>query len=137
MTARLILAPSPAEIARRLAPWLRMLSDAAAWPADLAFAVELCLDEVINNIAMHGDGATGDVAVEIDTNATPLLVSIEDGGAPFDPTPEPKPLAQSLDEAKIGGLGLVLIHRLSTRMSYERIGGRNRLTLWFDSKAGS
>ena len=109
-----------------------MLREAAALPANLAFTVELCLDEVISNIAMHGDAAPGDVGIEIDTDATALLVVIEDGGAPFDPTDEPKPLPQSLDEARVGGLGLVLVHRLSSRMRYERIGGRNRLTLWFD-----
>ena len=136
MPAWLTLTPDPAETGR-LARWLKTLADAAAWPADLASAVELCLDEVVTNIAMHGGSATGDIAIEIDCDAVAVIARVEDGGAKFDPTAETQPHVQSLDEAKIGGLGLVLVRRLSTEMCYERIGGRNRLTLRFNLNAGS
>ena len=136
MPACLTLTPDPAET-ERLGLWLKTLADAAAWPADLASAVELCLDEVVTNIAMHGGSAAGDIAIEIDHDAVAFIACIEDGGPPFDPTAEKQPLPQSLDEAKIGGLGLVLVRRLSTEMRYERIGGRNRLTLRFNLKTGS
>ena len=136
MPAWLTLTPDPAETGR-LGLWLKTLAEAAAWPADLASAVELCLDEVITNIAMHGGRTAGDVTVEIDHDAVAVIARVEDGGAEFDPTADAQPLPQSLDEAKIGGLGLVLVQRLSTEMRYERIGGRNRLTLRFHLKAGS
>ena len=99
--------------------------------------MELCLDEVVANIAMHGGSTVGDIAVEIDHDAVAIIARVEDGGAKFDPTADTQPLPQSLDEAKIGGLGLVLVRRLSTDMRYERIGARNRLTLRFNLKADS
>jgi anti-sigma regulatory factor (Ser/Thr protein kinase) len=136
MPAWLTLTPDPAQT-DRLGLWLKTLADAAAWPADLASAVELCLDEVVTNIAMHGGSTVGDIAVEIDHDAVAVIARIEDGGAKFDPTAETQPLPESLDDAKIGGLGLFLVRRLSTEMHYERIGGRNRLTLRFNLKAGS
>ena len=136
MPASLTLTPDSAQT-DRLGLWLKTLADAGEWPADLASAVELCLDEVVTNIAMHGGSAAGDIAIEIDHDAVAVIARVEDGGAPFDPTAEAQPLPQSLDEAKIGGLGLILVRRLSTEMYYERIGGRNRLTLRFILKAGS
>ena len=136
MPASLTLTPDPTQTGR-LGLWLKTLADAAAWPADLSSAVELCLDEVVTNIVMHGGSTAGDIAIEIDHDAVAVIARVEDGGTQFDPTAETQPLPQSLDEAKIGGLGLVLVRRLSTEMRYERIGGRNRLTLRFNLKAGS
>ena len=56
---------------------------------------------------------------------------LEDDGVPFDPLRQPEPaVPESIDETQVGGLGLVLVRKLSTRMHYERTPQkRNRLTL--------
>src|SRR5579859_3678308 len=131
MPARLSLAPNLTDT-ERLAPWLAGMAEAAGWPAELAFAIELCLDEVVTNIAMHGGAAVGDITLEIDQDGTAVVARIEDGGACFDPSAQQRAIPQSLDDAEIGGLGLVLVRRFSSAMQYERLGGRNRLTLRFD-----
>lgn len=57
-------------------------------------------------------------------------------GVPFDPLshPEPKAPACALD-ARVGGLGIPLVRRLSESLSYERADGRNvvRASLSWDA----
>ena len=130
MAARLTIAADLAATAQ-LAPWLAGL--ATAWPAPLAFAVELCLDEVVTNIAMHGDA--GEISIEIDQDDSSVTARIEDAGREFDPTAASRPLPTSLDEAEVGGLGLVLVKRFSAGLRYTRLAGRNRLELRFDAAA--
>ena len=66
-----------------------------------------------------------------------LVACLEDDGTPFDPTKvAPPQQPTSLADARVGGLGVHLIRKLTTDMHYERIGGRNRLILEFGPSAG-
>jgi anti-sigma regulatory factor (Ser/Thr protein kinase) len=57
---------------------------------------------------------------------------IEDNGRQFDPTQVASPApATSLDDAKIGDIGIHLMRSFADQMQYERRDGRNRLTLRF------
>lgn len=103
---------------------------------DEMLALELSLEEAVANIMMHGhvpdDGEH--IVVTFAPQARALVVKIEDDGPPFDPTALPPHEAPtSLDDASIGGLGVKLIRKLSAGMTYQRVGGRNQLTLVFGS----
>jgi serine/threonine-protein kinase RsbW len=128
--ARLTIAADLAETAR-LAPWLVGLAEASAWPVKLAFAIELCLDEVVTNIALHGGVAAGAISIEIDQDAGSVTARVEDSGVAFDPTTGARAVPTSLDEAEIGGLGLVLVQHYASELRYERVEGHNRLMLRF------
>ena len=68
----------------------------------------------------------------IDDSSETLVARIEDSGREFDPTQFPPPsVAKSLEEAKVGDLGIHLMHSFASDMHYERRDGRNRLTLRF------
>ena len=119
---------------RRLARWF----EAKAPPglsADTSFAVQLCLEEAVANIIMHGGGAKDDrpqIAIALERNGGTLVARIEDSGREFDPTQFPPPsVAKSLEEAKVGDLGIHLMRSFASDMHYERRDGRNRLTLRF------
>ena len=118
---------------RRLAGWI----EARAQPelsADTWFAAQLCLEEAVANIIMHG-GAKDDrveIAIELERDGAMLVARIEDSGREFDPTQFPPPsVAKSLEEAKVGDLGIHLMRSFASDMHYERRDGRNRLTLRF------
>jgi anti-sigma regulatory factor (Ser/Thr protein kinase) len=106
---------------------------------DQIFALGLCLEEAVANIIMYGGpGEHGGkhIAVTVMDGAPSLAVCLEDDGGPFDPTKVPPPShPMSLEEARIGGMGVHLIRKLSTDMRYERVDGRNRLTLTFGPRA--
>jgi serine/threonine-protein kinase RsbW len=94
------------------------------------FNVELAFEEIGTNIVRHGS-PTGDVHVAIVFDADEVVLTFEDDGVPFDPSGHAEPRKpSSLDDAPIGGLGVMLVRKFSTRMNYERTAEhRNRLTL--------
>jgi anti-sigma regulatory factor (Ser/Thr protein kinase) len=118
---------------RRLAGWIKAKAPHEL-TANISFAVQLCLEEAIANIIMHG-GAKDDrleIAIELEHNGRTLVARIEDNGGEFDPAQFPPPLlARSLEEAKVGGLGIHLMRSFANGMHYERREGRNRLILRF------
>ena len=55
---------------------------------------------------------------------------LADTGKEFDPTMAPEAdITLSADERKIGGLGIFLIRQIMNEVKYERIDGKNVLTL--------
>jgi serine/threonine-protein kinase RsbW len=131
-TNRLVLRNDLAEL-DRLASWLEGWADGNV-PPDTSFALQLCLEEAVANIIMHGavskDGS--EIAVELDHDGSTLRASVEDGGRQFDPTGFAPPTPPtSLASAKVGDLGIRLMRNFANGMRYERRGGRNRSTFWF------
>lgn len=59
-----------------------------------------------------------------------LVLTIEDGGLPFDPTQVAEAdTTLSAEERPIGGLGIFLVRQLMDTVAYQRVEGKNRLTL--------
>ncbi len=130
--SRLVLRKDVAEL-KRLAGWIEGFTQERTSP-DVSFAVQLCLEEAVANIIMYGARRADplEIAVELERNGENLVARIEDNGQQFDPTRAPPPVsARSLEEAKVGELGIHLMRSFATGMDYERRDGRNRLTLRF------
>jgi anti-sigma regulatory factor (Ser/Thr protein kinase) len=130
---RIILRTSLSELGR-LAAWIEDLARRASLTPEIAFALQLCLEEAAANIVMYG-GTPDDaqIIIQIARADGAVTAIIEDSARPFDPTqvpPRAKPV--SLDEARIGELGVHLIRHYSSEMRYERWEDRNRLMLRFD-----
>jgi anti-sigma regulatory factor (Ser/Thr protein kinase) len=108
---------------------LRLILDARPLHPRLRHDVGLVFDEVVTNILNHGR-PTGDVDVLIRFGEDTTLV-FEDDGVAFDPRTQPvPPVATRREDLRIGGLGIVIVRELSSRLDYERTPeGRNRLTL--------
>ena len=129
---RLELRSDLAEL-KRLAGWIEAGAQHEL-SADTSFAAQLCLEEAVANIIMHG-GAKDDrveIAIELERDGAMLVARIEDTGCEFDPTQfPPLSMAKSLEDAKIGDYGIHLMRSFASSMHYERREGRNRLTLRF------
>jgi serine/threonine-protein kinase RsbW len=96
--------------------------------------VTLALDELATNAISYGypDGAGGEAALTITLKleGDDLIAILEDEGIAFDPLSTPEPdTTLSLDERKIGGLGVHFVRALMDEMTYERAGNANRLIL--------
>ena len=130
---RLELRSDLAEL-KRLAGWIKAQTQQEL-SADTSFAIQLCLEEAVANIIMHGGGAKDDrlrIAIELERDGGTLVARIEDSGWEFDPTQfPPPPVPKSLEEAKVGDCGIHLMRCFASGIHYERQEGRNRLTLRF------
>jgi len=97
------------------------------------YNVELVFEEITANIIGHGapDGHELHVCVTLEACGDSIVLTFEDNGVPFDPRRRSDPLPQkSLEEARIGGYGLMLVRRAARSNDYLRTAdGRNRLTV--------
>jgi anti-sigma regulatory factor (Ser/Thr protein kinase) len=108
--------------------WFAQALASEAIPADVAYALELCFEEAVSNAAYHGRAA--DLRVGWHREAEAFRFRIEDSGPAFDPTAAPGvAVAESIEKAQIGGLGIALMRRFSDRMDYERRADQNVLTI--------
>jgi serine/threonine-protein kinase RsbW len=94
--------------------------------------VALVLDELLTNVAMHGGASNqASASVKITVSADRVTAEIVDAGAMFDPCREPSvDLSLGIKERAIGGLGLLLVHRVTEGFEYQRVGDRNRTIFW-------
>ena len=109
-------------------------AETQSWSAELIYQIELVLEEICINVVNYGfDEAETDVhEMEVRVDSAPESVTIEvaDNGRAFDPLEEaPAPdLDASVDERRVGGLGVFLVKTLMDDLAYVREDGRNRLT---------
>lgn len=59
-----------------------------------------------------------------------VAILVEDDGIAFDPTCAPAPdIDASIEDRRIGGLGIFFMHEMTDTQHYARVAGRNRLRL--------
>lgn len=113
--------------------WFERLAEEEGWPAKAVFAMSLCLDEALTNIISYAgrdDGAKVQIRIDAGSTHKGIGILLRDNGRAYDPTArEPAPLAQSLEEAEIGGHGLRLMRHYLSLLAYRREDGWNQLWL--------
>lgn len=113
------------------------LSHDLGLPGDRAYKLRLATEEMATNVVVHGYGEAHErsphptIDMEWGNDTEQVWVRLVDGAPPFDPTAAPAPvgLDTPLSERTIGGLGIHLAKASLDDFSYERTGGRNRVTL--------
>lgn len=117
----------------RLAPFIEQLSETFDIAPDIAFQLNLALDEAMANSVdyAYSPGTEGPITLEAQMESNDIIFKLIDEGAPFDPTKEGDNVdtTQTAEERPIGGLGIFLIKQMMDQMVYERIDNKNILTL--------
>lgn len=96
------------------------------------FEANLALDELFTNIISYGfeDNKEHTIEITISLQNDKLVFMIEDDGIPFNPTKVDEPdLECTIEECKIGGLGIHLAKNLMDEVCYQRCRKKNILTL--------
>lgn len=96
--------------------------------------VELIIEEAVTNTLRYGYEVTDaeEHLVELDLQIEPheVRILIVDDAKPFDPMDaDALLLPETLDDAQVGGLGLLMIRNTASSMAYERREGFNRFLL--------
>jgi serine/threonine-protein kinase RsbW len=115
-----------------LTRFLQEFWSAAELPQAEALTFELALEEVFMNVVMHGASADKVPRVEVSValGDGALTLTVEDDGPAFDPLAVAAPdVTASLDERRVGGLGVFLVRRMMDSVSYHRVGTRNQLRM--------
>jgi len=126
----LTLDNEPLELGRA-AEWLDGLLASAEAPPRVIAALQVALEEVLNNILCYGYADLDPHKIEVRFSADLSTATLEvlDDGIEFDPTQyQPAPSDNAADPES-GGLGLLFVRRLMDEVGFERIDEHNHLTL--------
>ena len=86
--------------------------------------LEVVFEELVSNIIRHGFTMHSDQTIHVRVESKPGLVefTFEDDGWPFNPLEaKPSEPLTSIETARVGGLGIPLVAKLSATMRYERL----------------
>ncbi len=94
------------------------------------------IDELLHNTIHHGCHRLGDsarITLDLQRQGNTLELLLRDNGAPpFNPLKaDPPDLEGALEDRAIGGLGIHLVRRLSSSVTYEYIDGFNQTRVLF------
>ena len=101
-------------------------------PHEAIFRINLAIEEIVTNIIKYGYDDTDFHRISVFITMFPdtIRLRLEDGGHPFDPLQAPEPdIHVSLDQRKVGGLGLLLVRKIVGRIAYRRENDTNILEM--------
>ncbi len=131
MEKSIVLANEISEISR-LNGFIEEIGEEFGLTPDVVFNLNLVLEEAVVNVINYAYPKEDHQWIYLSAklqDGTIILV-LTDTGKEFDPTMAPEAdITLSADEREIGGLGIFLIRQIMNEVKYERIDGKNVLTL--------
>lgn len=100
-------------------------------PATITSKVQIAVDEIFSNIQKYGKATRAKISFGF--NDGKLALTFTDNGLAFDPTQASTPdVTLSVKERQIGGLGIYLVKKLASSVTYEYKDNTNNLYIIFD-----
>lgn len=93
--------------------------------------VNLILEELYSNSINYGKSEVVQINIVLDVKLDLLTIIYEDNGTPFNPLSVQTNIdsSVSVQESKIGGLGIHLVKNMTDTQHYKRYDNKNQLTL--------
>ena len=104
----------------------------AGLPPGISQKLGIILDDLLNNTISYGfnDEAEHEIEIRIEHADGRLVIKVSDDGIPFNPFDQVGPdTTLSVEERKIGGLGVLLVKEMTNSQAYQRLSNRNIVTL--------
>lgn len=100
---------------------------------DFAKKADVVFDEILSNIAKYSyKDDSGEIEVFCDYDSSTKTISFKfiDSGIEFNPLAVAEAdTSASVNDRPIGGLGIFIVRNLMDEVSYQRVSGKNILTL--------
>lgn len=131
MEKSIILANDVSEISR-LYEFVEEVGNDFELSPDIVFNLNLVLEEAVVNIINYAYPKEEHESIYLSArmHEGSIILVLTDTGKEFDPTAAPEAdVTLSADDRQIGGLGIFLIRQIMNEVKYERIEGKNVLTL--------
>ncbi len=130
--SRLVIAARLEEV-RHACEFVVEAAEMAGLDERAVYHCQMAVDETLTNVIEHGysfEGNDKEIEVICTTEADQFVITITDDSPAFNPLEHESPDPSApLDDREPGGWGIYFIRRLMDEVSYERVGGRNHLSL--------
>ncbi len=116
----------------QLTAFVEEVCEAVGYDMSTTMSLNLALEEAVVNVMNYAypAGTIGEIIIEAQCNDRRLKFTITDWGTPFDPTArQDVDTTLSVEDRPIGGLGIHLVRQIMDSINYERLDGKNVLTL--------
>jgi len=105
-------------------------ADLGDMPFDVKMAILTAADEIFINIIRYSAATKWSLSVERAAFPAEVRVVLEDDGKPFDPLAFKDPdTSIAIEDRQIGGLGIFIVKKTMSPVTYARRDGRNVLTM--------
>ena len=131
MEKYIILANDLSEISR-LNGFIEEIGEEFSLTPDVVFNLNLVLEEAVVNVINYAYPKEDHESIYLSAKMQDgsIIFVLSDSGKEFDPTMAPDAdVTLSAEDRQIGGLGIFLIRQIMNEVRYERIDGKNVLTL--------
>ena len=99
---------------------------------ELQMNLNLVMEEMVSNVIFYAypEGSTADIELVAESDGKELTFVLSDKGKEFDPTakidadPDVNPA-----ERDIGGMGIYIVKNIMNQVTYQRLEGKNLLTM--------
>lgn len=116
----------------RLAVFVEEVSGQLNLDAETTMNINLALEEMVSNVILYAypQKMSEIINVMASSDDKVLVFTITDKGEEFDPTKvEEADITLGAEDREIGGLGIFIVKNIMNEVTYQRLDGKNVLTL--------
>ena len=112
----------------RLKPFVLGVASQAGVDPKETKRIRGAVEEAVANVIHYGQATT--ITIQARKDDGQLIITIDDDGLPFDPTQgSATDLSIPANQRPPGGMGILMLQRMTDGLSYQRTDGHNILTL--------
>jgi len=115
-----------------MAQFIEEIGEELGLEMELLMSLNLVMEEMVSNIIFYAypEGTEGTIDIAVESDGKELTFFLNDYGREFDPTKKADPdLNINPAERDIGGMGIFIVRNIMDSVTYQRLGGKNMLTL--------
>ena len=117
---------------KRLTAFVDDISEELHLSSELQMNLNLVLEEMVVNIISYAypEGSTTTIGLLAECDGRELTFMLSDQGRAFDPTLRKiADMSANPAERNLGGMGIVIVKNIMNEVSYQRLDGKNLLTM--------
>ena len=131
MNKKLIIKNHVGEL-ERVNKFIEEIGEELGLDMELLLNLNLVMEEMVSNVIFYAypEGKTADIELVAESNGKELTFMLSDQGKEFDPTAkeDADPDVNPMDR-EIGGMGIFIVKNIMNQVTYQRLDGKNLLTM--------
>ena len=131
MNKEIIIKNEIAEL-ERVAVFVKEVSQLLSLDSETTMNLNIALEEVVINVILYAypQKMGENIIIKASSDNNILVFTITDKGDEFDPTKvEDADITLAAEDREIGGLGIFIVKNIMNEVTYQRLDGKNILTL--------